>query len=178
MGVFTRAKVARDHFSKILARRAYVEPMKSEVINYIAQPGVSISGTFRVPGDKSISHRSIMLGSLAKGTTEVTGFLEGEDSLATLQSFRDMGVVIEGPHRGRVTIHGVGLNGLKQAGRAQRNWMQWGMAACVGFLSVLSVQLWQQNQTLEQGLVIQQSQIAKQQDTMQQILAQMQNWPW
>ena len=114
MGVFTRAKVARDHFSKILARRAYVEPMKSEVINYIAQPGVSISGTFRVPGDKSISHRSIMLGSLAKGTTEVTGFLEGEDSLATLQSFRDMGVVIEGPHRGRVTIHGVGLNGLKQ----------------------------------------------------------------
>ena len=114
MGVFTRAKVARDHFSKILARRAYVEPMKSEVINYIAQPGAAVTGTFRVPGDKSISHRSIMLGSLANGTTEVTGFLEGEDSLATLQSFRDMGVVIEGPHRGRVTIHGVGLHGLKQ----------------------------------------------------------------
>jgi 3-phosphoshikimate 1-carboxyvinyltransferase len=114
MGVFTRAKVARDHFSKILARRAYVEPMKSEVINYIAQTGAAVTGTFRVPGDKSISHRSIMLGSLANGTTEVTGFLEGEDSLATLQSFRDMGVVIEGPHRGRVTIHGVGLHGLKQ----------------------------------------------------------------
>jgi 3-phosphoshikimate 1-carboxyvinyltransferase len=114
MGVFTRAKVARDHFSNILARRAYVEPMKSETINYIAQPGSSITGTFRVPGDKSISHRSIMLGSLAQGITEVEGFLEGEDSLATLQSFRDMGVVIEGPHRGRVTIHGVGLHGLKQ----------------------------------------------------------------
>lgn len=114
MGVFTRAKVARDHFSKILARRAYVEPMKSEVINYIAKPGGSLSGSFRVPGDKSISHRSIMLGSLANGTTEVTGFLEGEDSLATLQAFRDMGVVIEGPHRGRVTIHGVGLHGLQQ----------------------------------------------------------------
>lgn len=114
MGVFTRAKVARDHFSKILARRAYVEPMKSEKINYLASPGGQLSGTFRVPGDKSISHRSIMLGSLANGTTEVTGFLEGEDSLATLQSFRDMGVVIEGPHRGRVTIHGVGLHGLKQ----------------------------------------------------------------
>lgn len=113
MGVFTRAKVARDHFSKILARRAYVEPMKSQQINYIASPGGSLSGTFRVPGDKSISHRSIMLGSLANGTTEVTGFLEGEDSLATLQAFRDMGVVIEGPHRGRVTIHGVGLHGLK-----------------------------------------------------------------
>ena len=66
------------------------------------------------------------------------------------------------------------MHEFKQAGRAQRNWMQWGMAACVGFLSVLSVQLWQQNQTLEQGLVIQQSQIAKQQDTMQQILTQMQ----
>lgn len=113
MGVFTRAKVARDHFSKILARRAYVEPMKSQQINYIANPGGSLSGTFRVPGDKSISHRSIMLGSLANGTTEVTGFLEGEDSLATLQAFRDMGVVIEGPHRGRVTIHGVGLHGLQ-----------------------------------------------------------------
>ena len=113
MGIFTRAKVARDHFSKILARRAYVEPMKDKQVNFIANPGGKLSGSFRVPGDKSISHRSIMLGSLAEGTTEVTGFLEGEDSLATLQAFRDMGVVIEGPHRGRVTIHGVGLHGLQ-----------------------------------------------------------------
>lgn len=113
MGVLTRAKVARDHFSKILARRAYVDPMKTATVNYIASPSGALSGSFRVPGDKSISHRSIMLGSLANGTTEVTGFLEGEDSLATLQAFRDMGVVIEGPHRGRVTIHGVGLHGLQ-----------------------------------------------------------------
>lgn len=113
MGTFTRAKAARDHFTKILARRAYVESMTSQTVNYIAKPGGKLSGEFRVPGDKSISHRSIMLGSLAEGTTEVTGFLEGEDSLATLQSFRDMGVVIEGPHRGRVTVHGVGLHGLK-----------------------------------------------------------------
>jgi 3-phosphoshikimate 1-carboxyvinyltransferase len=113
MGIFTRAKVARDHFSKILARRAYVEPMKNQKIHFIASPGGTLSGSFRVPGDKSISHRSIMLGSLAEGVTEVTGFLEGEDSLATLQAFRDMGVVIEGPHRGRVTVHGVGLHGLK-----------------------------------------------------------------
>ena len=54
-----------------------------------------------------------MLGSLAHGTTEVEGFLEGEDALATIQAFRDMGVVIEGPHHGRVTVHGVGLHGLK-----------------------------------------------------------------
>jgi 3-phosphoshikimate 1-carboxyvinyltransferase len=114
MGTFTRAKAARDHFTKILARRAYVESMTSQTVNYVAAPGGKLSGEFRVPGDKSISHRSIMLGSLAEGTTEVTGFLEGEDSLATLQSFRDMGVVIEGPHRGRVTVHGVGLHGLKR----------------------------------------------------------------
>ena len=113
IGVLTRAKAARDHFSKILSRRAFVETMKTSSLTFVANPGKSLNGTLRVPGDKSISHRSIMLGSLATGVTQVTGFLEGEDSLATLQAFRDMGVVIEGPHRGRVTIHGVGLHGLQ-----------------------------------------------------------------
>mgnify|MGYP005984840263 CR=1 FL=1 len=113
LGVFTRAKSAREHFSNILARRAYVEPMQTQVVNFIASPGGCVQGTIRVPGDKSISHRSIMLGSLAEGVTQVEGFLEGEDSLATLQAFRDMGVVIEGPHHGRVTINGVGLHGLQ-----------------------------------------------------------------
>ncbi|WP_256589170.1 bifunctional prephenate dehydrogenase/3-phosphoshikimate 1-carboxyvinyltransferase [Pseudomonas sp. BBP2017] len=113
LGVFTRARVAREHFSKILARRAYVDAMNSNDLIFLANPGGQLSGRIRVPGDKSISHRSIMLGSLAEGTTEVEGFLEGEDALATLQAFRDMGVVIEGPHHGRVTIHGVGLNGLQ-----------------------------------------------------------------
>ncbi len=77
-------------------------------------PGGKLTGSIRVPGDKSISHRSIMFGSLADGITEVSGFLEGDDALATLQAFRDMGVQIEGPKKGRVTIHGVGINGLKQ----------------------------------------------------------------
>ena len=113
LGVFTRARVAREHFGKILARRAYVDPMNSKDLIFLANPGGQATGRIRVPGDKSISHRSIMLGSLAQGTTEVEGFLEGEDALATLQAFRDMGVVIEGPHHGRVTIHGVGLHGLK-----------------------------------------------------------------
>ncbi|MCY1270376.1 3-phosphoshikimate 1-carboxyvinyltransferase [compost metagenome] len=113
LGVFTRARFAREHFSKILARRAYVDAMHNNDLIYLAQPGGQLAGRIRVPGDKSISHRSIMLGSLAIGTTEVEGFLEGEDALATLQAFRDMGVVIEGPHHGRVTIHGVGLHGLK-----------------------------------------------------------------
>ncbi|MCK9800170.1 bifunctional prephenate dehydrogenase/3-phosphoshikimate 1-carboxyvinyltransferase [Pseudomonas chlororaphis] len=115
LGVFTRARVAREHFSKILARRAYVDAMNSNDLIFLANPGGRLNGRIRVPGDKSISHRSIMLGSLAEGTTEVEGFLEGEDALATLQAFRDMGVVIEGPHHGRVTIHGVGLHGLKPA---------------------------------------------------------------
>ena len=115
LGVFTRARVAREHFSKILARRAYVDPMNSNDLIFLAEPGGKVNGQIRVPGDKSISHRSIMLGSLAEGTTEVEGFLEGEDALATLQAFRDMGVVIEGPHHGRVIIHGVGLHGLKPA---------------------------------------------------------------
>ncbi|HUT40190.1 MAG TPA: 3-phosphoshikimate 1-carboxyvinyltransferase [Gammaproteobacteria bacterium] len=76
-------------------------------------PGGSLTGRVRVPGDKSISHRSIMLGALAEGVTQITGFLEGEDSLATLAAFRAMGVRIEGPDAGRVTVHGVGLHGLR-----------------------------------------------------------------
>jgi len=77
------------------------------------RPGGCLTGTLRVPGDKSISHRSIMLGSLAEGTTQITGFLEGEDSLATLQAFRALGVEIAGPVDGKVTIQGVGMHGLK-----------------------------------------------------------------
>lgn len=80
---------------------------------FTVEPGGILQGNLRVPGDKSISHRAIMLGSLAEGATEVTGFLEGEDALATLQAFRDMGVNIEGPDNGRVVIHGVGMRGLQ-----------------------------------------------------------------
>lgn len=82
-------------------------------LRFIVEPGGVLKGRIRVPGDKSISHRSIMLGSIAEGTTQVTGFLEGEDSLATLQAFQAMGVEIEGPKDGKVTIKGVGLRGLK-----------------------------------------------------------------
>ena len=82
-------------------------------VHFLARPGGKLSGRFRVPGDKSISHRSIMLGSLATGETRVSGFLEGEDSLATLAAFRQMGVDIEGPDEGRVRIQGVGLKGLR-----------------------------------------------------------------
>jgi 3-phosphoshikimate 1-carboxyvinyltransferase len=117
MDVFTRARDARNNFGKILEQQALQggiqSPMVEKTINYRVLPGGSARGDIRVPGDKSMSHRSIMLGSLADGLTEVTGFLEGEDSLATLQAFRDMGVIIEGPEKGRLAIHGVGLHGLK-----------------------------------------------------------------
>lgn len=85
---------------------------------YIIQPGGKLTGKIKVPGDKSVSHRSIMLGSLVEGEVEVTGFLEGEDALATLNAFRAMGVDIEGPKNGRVLIHGVGMHGLKAPGKA------------------------------------------------------------
>lgn len=85
-------------------------------LQFLVREGGSLSGRLRVPGDKSISHRAIMLGSLADGVTEVSGFLEGDDSLATLRAFRAMGVRIDGPDDGRVVIHGVGLHGLRQPG--------------------------------------------------------------
>ena len=73
----------------------------------------ALRGRLRVPGDKSISHRSIMLGAIAEGETRVSGFLEGADALATLAAFRRMGVAIEGPSGGEVRIAGVGLRGLR-----------------------------------------------------------------
>jgi len=82
-------------------------------VEFLLQPGGQMRGTARVPGDKSISHRSIMLGAIADGTTTVDGFLEGEDALSTLKAFQAMGVQIDGPENGRVVIHGVGRDGLK-----------------------------------------------------------------
>ena len=82
-------------------------------MDYLVESGGRLSGRLRVPGDKSISHRSIMLGAIAEGTTEITGFLEGEDALATMNCFRAMGVRIDGPQQGRVTVYGVGMRGLQ-----------------------------------------------------------------
>jgi 3-phosphoshikimate 1-carboxyvinyltransferase len=68
-----------------------------------------------VPGDKSVSHRSLMLGSIAEGRTEVSGFLAGEDCLATLSAMRALGVSIEQPSATEMSIDGVGLHGLREA---------------------------------------------------------------
>lgn len=113
MGLLGHAQAARQHFNHMLAKKPLMENNKVTQQFSILPGSHAFKGTFSIPGDKSVSHRSIMFGAIAEGTTHVTGFLEGEDALATLQAFRDMGVSIEGPKNGEVTIHGVGMHGLK-----------------------------------------------------------------
>lgn len=81
-------------------------------MHYLIQPSTIKDAVVEVPGDKSISHRAIILGSIAEGQTEVSGFLAGEDCLATMAAFRSMGVAIEQPTATELLIHGVGLHGL------------------------------------------------------------------
>lgn len=81
--------------------------------SYTVKPAVSVRGEISVPGDKSISHRSIMLGSLASGVTTVSGFLRGEDNMATLNAFRQMGITVEDDGK-ILKIHGRGLHGLTE----------------------------------------------------------------
>ena len=80
--------------------------------DFLVSPCNSLSGVITIPGDKSISHRAIMMGSIANGVTKVSGFLEGNDSLATLKSFQKMGVDIE-QSGSKLTIKGLGMHGLK-----------------------------------------------------------------
>ena len=80
--------------------------------DYQARPAHRVSGMLNVPGDKSISHRALMLSGLAQGVSEVTGFLASEDCLATLNAMRALGVRIEQASPTQVSIHGVGLHGL------------------------------------------------------------------
>ena len=82
-------------------------------IDYIVRPSGPLRGEIRVPGDKSISHRCVMLGAIASGETRVNGMLEGEDVLATVAAFQSMGVKIEGPRDGEARIGGVGRDGLR-----------------------------------------------------------------
>ena len=86
--------------------------------SFSISPGGTLQGSMQVPGDKSISHRSIIFGAIAQGTTTVSHFLQGEDCLATLRAFKNMGVSIEGPIDNQVIIHGVGLKGLHSPGDA------------------------------------------------------------
>lgn len=77
-------------------------------------PANNLKGELTIPGDKSISHRALLLGALAEGKTEISGFLPGADCLSTLECLRQMGVMIERPTETNVIIKGSGLNGLKE----------------------------------------------------------------
>jgi len=81
--------------------------------DWIASRGTPLHGQARVPGDKSVSHRAIMLGAIADGTTRIEGFLEGEDTRATAAIFRELGVRIDTPSDGVRIVHGVGLHGMQ-----------------------------------------------------------------
>jgi len=84
-------------------------------MQFIVTPSQVKDARVTVPGDKSVSHRALMLGSIAKGRTEVSGFLAGEDCLATLSAMRALGVSIEQPSPTEMSIDGVGLHGLREA---------------------------------------------------------------
>lgn len=86
--------------------------------NYLVHPASAVSGAVRVPGDKSVSHRSLMLGGIAEGVTEVRGFLESEDCLSTMKAMQALGVRVERTGEREVRVHGVGFKGLKGANRS------------------------------------------------------------
>lgn len=84
------------------------------LVDYQTSPGNSVIGDITVPGDKSISHRALLFGAIARGTTTISGFLDAEDCLATMKAMQSMGITIEGPIGGRVVVHGLGKHGLKK----------------------------------------------------------------
>jgi 3-phosphoshikimate 1-carboxyvinyltransferase len=85
---------------------------------FVVEPVANVSGAIRVPGDKSISHRALMLGGIAEGITEARGFLESEDCLATMRAMRALGVRVEHTGAREVRVHGAGLRGLHRAQQA------------------------------------------------------------
>jgi 3-phosphoshikimate 1-carboxyvinyltransferase len=88
------------------------------VKEYQVAPGAEVQGEVTVPGDKSISHRSLMLGGIATGETRISGFLASEDCLATLGALRALGVQIERPEPTRVIVQGAGADALRGVGRS------------------------------------------------------------
>jgi 3-phosphoshikimate 1-carboxyvinyltransferase len=87
-------------------------------LDWLAQAGRPLTGEIEVPGDKSISHRAVMLAAIAEGRSRITGFLEGEDTRATAAIFQQLGVRIEQPSASERIVHGVGLHGLHGSAEA------------------------------------------------------------
>lgn len=95
----------------MIAAREFSDGQKA--MNFHIAPGGVLRGRVRVPGDKSMSHRAVMLAAIAEGSTDIEGFLEGEDTLQTVAAFRALGVQMDGPRQGWLRIHGRGLHGLE-----------------------------------------------------------------
>ena len=89
--------------------------MSGGSLDWIASAGGPLRGTLEIPGDKSVSHRSVMFAALADGVSTIDGFLEGEDTRATAAIFSQLGVRIETPSPSRRIVHGVGIDGLQAA---------------------------------------------------------------
>jgi len=108
-----RAKETRNRFIHRFYSGGEVMQQETAKISFIVKAGGTVGGSIRVPGDKSISHRTIILGSIADGVTQASGFLEGEDALKTVAALQEMGVTIVGPESGKLVIYGVGKHGLQ-----------------------------------------------------------------
>jgi 3-phosphoshikimate 1-carboxyvinyltransferase len=87
-------------------------------VEFRVAPGGALRGELTLPGDKSVSHRALMLGAIGQGATEIRGFLDGEDTVATLTALRALGVPIERQGTHHVMVHGVGRHGLRAAAAA------------------------------------------------------------
>jgi 3-phosphoshikimate 1-carboxyvinyltransferase len=128
------------------------------VQNYTSKPAAKVSGELTVPGDKSISHRSIMLGSIARGVTTIRGFLRGEDNISTLNAFRAMGVEVSDDGE-TLRIEGKGLHGLAEptdildcgnSGTSMR--LMTGLLAGQRFFSVLTGDKYLRNRPMKRVL--------------------------
>ena len=106
---------AREHFLRLT--RLKKKDMKQKQIEWKVYPASGVTGELTVPGDKSISHRSLIFASLSSGTSCISGLLEGEDTLNTLHAFKAMGVKFEHSPEGRLFVQGVGLHGLQDSRR-------------------------------------------------------------
>ena len=90
----------------------------THVPSWLVEPSPLLQGDIKVPGDKSVSHRSLMLGGIAEGTTEATGFLDSADCLSTMAALQALGVHIERPQHDVIRVHGAGAGGLQPVSRA------------------------------------------------------------
>ncbi len=113
--------------------------------DFVVQSSPGLKGTITLPGDKSVSHRSVLLSAIAEGSTVINGFLTGEDTVNTAKAVQCMGITVEGVGAGRLTVHGKGLDGLHEpegvldlgnSGTGMR--LIAGLLAGQGFFSVLT----------------------------------------